>query len=310
MQNAWLFAIMVALLSGCTHKQLTRNTALTATTVNSIQYQMVVDNLAAISCDPGTLPSHVRLADGTVQISNQAGMGESGGFTTFSGTKFGIEQFGPNAQTRVSEQWGTDAVENPIQVWELGVLYRRVLGLPLPPTPNFIQEAIEEQARKSKNGKSSNGNGNGSSNGSGDQPDLEEVGPGMWIPTPHDVSQSPRRFTPLPIVEAIRDQENGRNQTGVPAESRSQNVAASSGQRNAHKPLTVEEYDLPIGWFGLGSKHDVPKNARFVGRCKDRYAWVTPEGMEGLSQFTLAILTVTKLDPGEERGGSGMMYIP
>jgi hypothetical protein len=80
--------------SGCTHRQLTRNTALTATTVNSIEYRMVLDNIAMMSCEPGNLPSHVRLADGTVQISNQAGFGDAGGFSALRGTGFGFEQWG------------------------------------------------------------------------------------------------------------------------------------------------------------------------------------------------------------------------
>jgi hypothetical protein len=47
---------------------------------------------------------------------------------------------------------------------------------------------------------------------------------------------------------------------------------------------------LPRGWYYLGCKHDVPKTACYVGHDCDTYAWVTAEGLDGLSRFTLAII--------------------
>lgn len=46
------------------------------------------------------------------------------------------------------------------------------------------------------------------------------------------------------------------------------------------------------GWYGLGSKKDVPKQACYVGHYCDRYAWVMPDHVAELSQLTLAILNI------------------
>ncbi len=236
------------LLCGCTHHQLSRNTALTATTVNAIEYRMVLDNLAMFSCQAASLPAHVRLADGTVQISNEVGFGEAGGYSLLQNGRFSFEQWGPGGSSKVSEQWGTDAVEDPLQIYALQTIYRKAFGLPPMPTPNFLREA----ERITQSGSS---DGNSESDGSSKT-------------------------------------ENGARQS-------------ESGPR-----LKAEDFDIPIGWFHVGQKCDVPKHACYVGRYRDRYAWVDSNGIDGLAQFTLGVLTITKSSPDEGSGRTGLMVTP
>jgi len=47
---------------------------------------------------------------------------------------------------------------------------------------------------------------------------------------------------------------------------------------------------IPRGWYLVGGKHDAPKNACYVGHHCDTYVWVMPEGVAGLSRFTLTVL--------------------
>jgi hypothetical protein len=54
---------------------------------------------------------------------------------------------------------------------------------------------------------------------------------------------------------------------------------------------------LQIGWFHVGCRKDVPRNACYVGHYCNVYVWVTPEGYEGLTQLSLAILDVATADP-------------
>lgn len=49
---------------------------------------------------------------------------------------------------------------------------------------------------------------------------------------------------------------------------------------------------LPRGWFCAGSKCDVPENACYVGQHCDTYVWVTPDGIDGLSRFTITVLDI------------------
>lgn len=50
------------------------------------------------------------------------------------------------------------------------------------------------------------------------------------------------------------------------------------------------------GWFGVGKKHDVPKDACYVGHHCDCYVWVLPGGMEALTNLTIAIIDVGTVD--------------
>ncbi len=56
------------------------------------------------------------------------------------------------------------------------------------------------------------------------------------------------------------------------------------------------EGDIPRGWFGIGRKHDVPRNACYVANHRNTYVWVCPEGVFGLSQFTLQVLNIVTVD--------------
>ncbi len=56
----------------------------------------------------------------------------------------------------------------------------------------------------------------------------------------------------------------------------------------------TESFDcmLPKGWFCVGAKCDVPDNACYVGNHCDTYVWVMPEGVDGLSRFTITVLDI------------------
>jgi len=279
-------AMVTALFSGCVHRQLERNTALAATTVGNIQYRMVLDNIAMMSCDPANLPSHVRLADGTVQISNQASIGEPGGFTFLSGSNFGIERLGPAASTKVSEQWGTDAVEDPIQVFALQSIYRKAFGLQSLEEPNFITAG-----KKARNRKAS------SNSGSGD--DREENKGSEQSDGNDNDSTNGGSSTPEELPSPSQDRTAARSGRG-----------RSSDQERVSADLDASDFDIPVGWFAIGCKKDVPKNACYVGQFRDRYAWVMPGDVHNLAKFTLAVLTITKLESGEAGSKSGLMFTP
>jgi hypothetical protein len=51
------------------------------------------------------------------------------------------------------------------------------------------------------------------------------------------------------------------------------------------------------GWYGVGCKKDVPKEACFVGHCGNTFVWVLPDNTEHLANFTLAILDIVTATP-------------
>jgi hypothetical protein len=54
---------------------------------------------------------------------------------------------------------------------------------------------------------------------------------------------------------------------------------------------------LPRNWYSTGTKKDVPRSACYVGRHCDTYVWVTPEGRDGLTRFTVSILDLATGKP-------------
>ncbi len=67
------------------------------------------------------------------------------------------------------------------------------------------------------------------------------------------------------------------------------------------EPLNIEtdaqlEQALPRDWFCSGCYKDVPKDACCVGSYRERYVWVMPWGMEGLSRFTMTTMQLATMD--------------
>ena len=49
---------------------------------------------------------------------------------------------------------------------------------------------------------------------------------------------------------------------------------------------------LPRGWFHVGKCKDVPCKACYVGHHGCTFVWVMPDGVDGLTRFTLTILEI------------------
>jgi hypothetical protein len=56
---------------------------------------------------------------------------------------------------------------------------------------------------------------------------------------------------------------------------------------------------IPRGWFHVGRKCDVPKDARYCGNYHDVYVWVMDDGVYGLSRFYLTILRIALLEANQ-----------
>jgi hypothetical protein len=54
---------------------------------------------------------------------------------------------------------------------------------------------------------------------------------------------------------------------------------------------------IPHGWYQTGCKKDVPRDACFVGSYGNTYVWVMPDGLEGLTRFTITIMDLASGKP-------------
>jgi hypothetical protein len=108
-------------VAGCTNNQLRRSTVGQAMTLNDIQHQQVMQNLASFAANEYALPRHVTLHDGTAQITDNGsiiGQVISGRFLNIG------------AQRTVVDQWSMLPVTNDVTLRLLKVAYRRALGSP------------------------------------------------------------------------------------------------------------------------------------------------------------------------------------
>jgi hypothetical protein len=58
----------------------------------------------------------------------------------------------------------------------------------------------------------------------------------------------------------------------------------------AGEEAALADYYPPRGWYHVGCKKEVPKDACYVGCHGCTYVWVTAEGMNGLATFTMGAL--------------------
>jgi hypothetical protein len=65
--------------------------------------------------------------------------------------------------------------------------------------------------------------------------------------------------------------------------------------RRQVKDVAQDVNEIQSGWFHVGRKRDVPKDACYVGQYRDCYVWVDRDGLEELTQFTLKILNFSSL---------------
>jgi hypothetical protein len=54
---------------------------------------------------------------------------------------------------------------------------------------------------------------------------------------------------------------------------------------------------IPMDWYHVGCEKDVPKTAFYVGHFCDTYVWVTPDGLEGLTRFTMTVMELAAGKP-------------
>lgn len=220
-------------LGACTDVQLTSSTVRVAGTVMDIEYQMIMDNFARMQQNPAALPSQIRIAKGTIQVSDELGFYDfevSGGH---SGT-FG----GPRAERTVSEQWGADAITDPLALKQLQDIYRTAMGLPRMTGVGFLE--IERQSAPSRDSATS---------------------------------------------------------------------SSDAGHKGRKAPMAIDlGKDVPRGWFHVGTKNQVPQDARWVSHSGRHWVWVTMDGLGDFSRFTLLVLSIAKLGPGGNQSGPGLMY--
>jgi hypothetical protein len=234
-------------------------------TLPELQYQQVLDNLALFAVNPDALPWHINLREGTSQVTDSL----SGGAALDLGPPVTWFPQLLGSRTAVA-QWGASPVIDATELRLLRIAYRRAHGAPDMPTPAFLDELTHEL----KDQFASNS-------------DLRNESD-VFYQFQSSVSGSYRELDAHVITT------NDDTFCGGPDPLHDRSPLA----RNVCRKVGVIQHDLARiqpGWFHVGRKRDVPKDACYVGKSGKCYVWVGPEGRDQLTEFTLTVLKLTTL---------------
>jgi hypothetical protein len=260
-----IFIIGLACATGCTTGRLRQRTINQGSTLPELQYQQVLDNLARFATNPAGLPWHVNLREGTTQITDSL----SGGAAVDIGppVTWFPQLFG--SRTAVA-QWGVSPVIDATELRLLRIAYRRAYGASDMPSPEFLDELAHEL----KDQFASNS-------------DLRNESE-LFYEFQGRASRSSKELDARIITTnddtVCDDRESARDRSPL--------------VRNVCRRIRTIQNDLAMiqpGWFHVGRKRDVPRDACYVGQCGTCYVWVENEGRDQLTEFTLTVLKLTAL---------------
>jgi hypothetical protein len=210
MRIAILAAALLATASaGCNSSQLRFTTLKLSQTVPNLQQEQVLDNLARIASDSGSLPYYTVISTGTTNIADSG----SGGLSSLSLQHRFFPQaiLNATASRTVTGNWTLNTMVSPDRLRAMRAAYQIALGI-----------------------------------GPVDPVDLKK----------------------------LQGFEDGQ---GLPAISRD--------------------------WLCVGTKHDIPKEARFVAHRGDVYVWVKPDQSKLFADFALLILNIATVTPSSGPSG-------
>jgi hypothetical protein len=291
-----LMAIALLSVDGCADTQLRVSTLNQGSVLTDTQYQMILRNLASFAENPWSIPWHISITAGTVQVSD-AGSAKAALSWLFPRiTKNQVFDFSPSASaTRtITQQWGTNPIVHTDALKLLQMAYQRAFGSQEMPDAKLLDDLAHDikkqvistedlrtesslfyQSHYTKEGRSYESLRRGTNSTVGEQ---SVVSPGGG-PEP-----LPDRKSPL-AREVAREVND----------------------------IVEDLQAVPVGWFRVGGRRDVPKHAAYVAHQGKVYVWVLPEHRADLSKFTMAILDIATAVQEPETltlQGGGLSFSP
>jgi len=263
MRSALIICVLMATsLAGCAADRLRQRLINQGATLPELQYQQVLDNLALFAVNPDALPWHVNIREGTSQVTDSTSLGAA-------------VDLGPPAETlpqifgsrTAVAQWGGSPVIDTIELRLLRLAYRRAFGSDEMPSPDLIDELAHEL--KSQIAVNT---------------DLRD--------------ESELFFEDLASKRRSKSPDDAEVITTNDASFARRDGSKSPLARDVSRQIAAIERDLSLiepGWFCVGRKCDVPKNACYVGRYHDQWVWVTEDGRASLTEFTLFVMRISTL---------------
>jgi hypothetical protein len=296
----WTFGglIVVLLMStaGCTNTQLRISTINQGSTLADIQYQMVLRNLASFASNPSAIPWHMSITGGTAQVADAA-TAHSAFLSQFSAVRpdrwFEWDP-GVTGSRTIVQQWSTNPIVHTDALKVIQMAYRRALGFQEMPDQDLLDDVAHDIKKQ--------------------------------IVSTEDLRTETALFYQSQFAKLQNSYASLRR--GTNSTVGDQQLMPAGGEPelelDRRSPLAREVTrevneivddlkTIPTGWFGVGSRRDVPKDACFVAHEGKVYIWVTTEHRDELSKFTMALLDIaTAIQEPQTLSvqGSGLNFSP
>jgi hypothetical protein len=279
----WGPVILSALaLSGCANVQLKLSTVRSASTLTDLQYQQVLDNLAMYCQDPTALPWHVNLQNGAVQVADAGSLG------TIAQTDLShVFTWSPyfTATRAIVTQWSTIPVTDDTTLRLLRLAYQ--IAICYRAERDLDSDLAIDLSHTLKNQTATNAD---------ISLDTDLFNSLLKTYEPRDTKDLKKLLeayesTSDSIVSAV-------DQDFLAPIDHTKYIFKTALARDVARQVddVRDQYrNIPTGWFGCGKKHDVPRDACFVGRYGKCYTWVCPEHRSELAEFTLTVLNLTSV---------------
>ena len=277
-----LIVLLALALSGCANVQLKKSTIRSASTLTDLQYKQVLDNLAMYCKDPTALPWHVNLQNGAVQVADAGTLGALAqndfvnAFTWspfFSGTR------------SIVTQWSTIPVTDDTTLRLLRLAYQ--VAISYRAERDLDPDLAIDLSHTLKNQTATNADISLAT-------DLFDSLVKAYNPA--DSKDLMQILTDYEAAEALILTVNDRDFLNpVDHVKYGCKTALARDVVRQVDDVRGQYRDIPTGWFGWGQKHDVPRNACFVGHYGHCYTWVSPEHRSDLAEFTLTILNLASV---------------
>ena len=312
-----ILPILIASCTGCTSLRLERSITNQATTLADLHFQQVLNNLAAFSINPKTIPSHVTMRDGSAQIQDFGSASTSLDILHEVTTSVGLQ-----GSRTVVEQWGVSPVTDDIELRLLRVAYQRAIGQNVVVDTDLANDIGRELSRQTAETSDvdqrnefatlnrfrdrfvdaafENGRLDGQLTDTQGYDELvrqallvDALATNRVISTNSDniVFEDENLATLNPYFYFAPSPGGGKETMYF--------TPLASAARREIKDVQQDILKISPGWYHVGDKHDIPKNACYVG-CyrfcgKTCYTWVGPDGLEELAQFTIKIAKFSTL---------------
>ena len=288
--------LLLAVGAGCTDTQLRHSTVRQSRTLTDIQQRMVIENLADMAANPGAMPWHASVSGGAAQVADTGQGLFSAGINLFNGSGGTFTSYSPSAQfaRTVVQQWSLAPITDGDTLRLLRIAYRRALGSPEMPGPELLDDLAHDLKRVI-----------------GATEDLRAE---TFLFYQDRFSRDRRGFDALAAEtdstvggQRFYEPDAGRDEARL-----SRKTPLAREVAHGVDDIVEELREIGPGWYGVGGRRDVPKDACHVAHHGDVYVWVCPAGLGDLTQFTLAILEIASaLQPPESRSqASSVNYSP